>query len=106
MNATRRFRVSGAQSVKVPETLNASSLRFLNVRKCLTIEWCQLKRRRGNLIELTRTKYALYKTLEHALIILKCMVLEHVLMNLVSFGKNIMLTNFETWQNNVCFGNQ
>jgi hypothetical protein len=53
--------VLGAQSVKVPETLIASSLQFLNVRRCLRIEWRWLKRR--SLFELTKTNYALFKHL-------------------------------------------
>jgi hypothetical protein len=53
---------SGAQSVHVVEPLNESSLHFLGVRRCLTIEWRRLKRkRRRSLFELTKKHYALYK---------------------------------------------
>ena len=46
---------------KVPETLNASSLQFLIVRRCLRSEWYRLKRRRTSLFVFTRTDDALYK---------------------------------------------
>ena len=46
-------------------------------------------------------------TLEHALILLKGMINEHVFMNLVSLAKMFQpsLTIFEIWQNSVCFKN-
>ena len=44
-------------------------------------------------------------TLEHALIILKCKVNEHVFMNLVALGKKLAFTKFGAWQSNVSFGN-
>ena len=42
-------------------------------------------------------------TLEHTLIFLKCMVNEHVFMNLISINKKFNPHNFETHQNSVCF---
>ena len=48
-----RSRILGAQSVNVPKTLNASTLHFLCVRRCLRVESRQLKRRRRSLFELT-----------------------------------------------------
>ena len=44
-------------------------------------------------------------TLEPALIILKCMVNEHVFMNLIHRVKSLALTNLEVWKNCMCFGN-
>ena len=44
-------------------------------------------------------------TLEHTVILLKYMMIEHVFVNLASLSKNSALTNFESWQNNVCFMN-
>lgn len=44
--------VLGVQSVKIMKIVNASTLEFPGVRRCLEGEWCQFKRRRS-LFELT-----------------------------------------------------
>jgi hypothetical protein len=45
-------------------------------------------------------------TLEHVLILLKCMVNKHVFMNIISLGKNSTLTNSNIWQYGASFVNQ
>ena len=42
-------------------------------------------------------------TLEDALFFFKCMVNEHLFVNLVSLSKKINLNNIEIWQRSVCF---
>lgn len=45
--------------------------------------------------------------LEHIIIFLKCMVNERLFMNLLPLSKKMSpLTNFNTWQNSVCFGDE
>ena len=52
----------GAQSAKVLDAFNASSLQFVIVRRCSGSSGTDSKRRRRrNLFELTKTNYALYK---------------------------------------------
>jgi hypothetical protein len=64
VSQSQRSRVSGVQSIKVLEFLNANSLHFLNVRRCLSSEWHRLRRRRRkSLFKLTKTNYALYNHL-------------------------------------------
>lgn len=61
ISATIRSRVLES---KVLESLNASSLQFLSIRRCLRHEWCRLNRRkRRSPFELTKTNYELYKHL-------------------------------------------
>jgi hypothetical protein len=48
---------------KIWKILNATSLQFLSVRRCLQIEWHQLNKRRRSLFGLTKINYVLYKHL-------------------------------------------
>ena len=64
---------------EVSETLLASSLQFLDVKRCFRNEWCQLKKKEEEafLISLEQMLQST-NTLELALILWKCMVDEHV----------------------------
>ena len=62
IQCTKRSKILAAQSVNVPKTLNASSLKILSVRRCLKVEWHQVKGR-ISLYELTKLIYALYEHL-------------------------------------------
>ena len=78
ISVTRRSRVSRVQSVNVLKTLNASSLQFLHIRRCLMVEWRRLKRKKKPHRARQNKSCTLQNTLEHPLIIL----------DLVPLGKN------------------
>ena len=48
---------------KVPKTINANSLQFLHVRRCLKSEWCQLKGDGKASSSSPKEDHALYKHL-------------------------------------------
>ena len=50
-------------------------------------EWCQLKRTKEASLSSPKQITHTTNTLDHALIFLKCMVNEHVFMNLISLGQ-------------------
>jgi hypothetical protein len=96
ISVIRSSRVSGVQSVSVPGPLrNTSSFQFLNLRRCLNIEWRRLKNEKEKEKRIRKRSRQAHQnqlmhftnTLDRVLIFLKGMVNEHVFMSLVSLGE-------------------
>ena len=85
ISATKRSKVC-----KVLETLNVSSFQFLSLRRCLKSE-CPCLKKKQPLQPHQNPNMQPTNTLEHTLIILKCMVDGHVFMNSISLNKKIHL---------------
>lgn len=61
----------GFQVPKVLKTINTSCLQSLSVKRCLVNEWRNMKRRKGNLVKLTKTNDTFSKHLKACTTFLK-----------------------------------
>ena len=83
----QRSRVTGAQSVKVLETLNASSLRFLVLGDASRVSGANCREEEASLNSPKKITH-FTNTIGHTFLFFICMIDEHVPMNLVSLNKN------------------